>query len=195
LIELMLVISVLMVALLVLSQSMGTAMTLTDVNRETALASDGARDTIELLQGVERFQEVFAIYNTDPADDPAGPGTAPGAAFSIAGLQPADDDPDGMVGEIRFPAVVTATGLKISEEIDDAALGMPRDLSGDGLVDSADHSLDYLVLPVRVRVEWTGSSGPRNIEVVTLLARELAPCGHRSTRRARGSRSSRWPCP
>ena len=169
LIELMLVITVLMVALLVLSQSMGTAMTLTDVNRETALASDGARDAIELLQGVERFQEVFALYNTDPADDPAGPGTAPGAAFSIAGLQPADDDPDGMVGEIRFPAVVTATGLKLSEEIDDEALGMPRDLDGSGFIELGTID-EYRLLPVALTLRWKGSTGIRSLEIQTLLA-------------------------
>lgn len=169
LIELTIVITVLMIALLVLSRSMGTAMALTDVNRETALASDGARDVLELLQGVERFEDVFALYNGDPDDDPGGAGTAPGAGFAIFGLQPADDDPDGMVGEIRFPAVVTATGLKLSEEVDDEALGMPRDLNGSGGVEPGTID-EYLLLPVAITLRWKGSTGVRTLEIQTLLA-------------------------
>jgi hypothetical protein len=40
---------------------------------------------------------------------------------------------------------------------------MPRDLNGDGVVDALDHSVDRILLPVKVTVEWkpAGSvSGP-----------------------------------
>jgi hypothetical protein len=51
-----------------------------------------------------------------------------------------------------------------------ASLGMPRDLTGDILIDNFDHAADYRILPVRVRVSWTGKSGPRSIELQTLLS-------------------------
>ena len=42
-------------------------------------------------------------------------------------------------------------------------------LNGDGLVDAADHAGDYAALPVVVRVEWTGQSGPARVEIRTTL--------------------------
>ncbi|MCI0635908.1 MAG: hypothetical protein L0206_18620, partial [Actinobacteria bacterium] len=115
------------------------------------------------------FAEAFARFNATADDDLAG--TCPGSSFDAPGLEAVPADPDGLPGEILFPG----DGFLLSEEVDDASLGMPRDLSGDGAIDGADHAADYVVLPVKVRVEWTGPSGPRRIEVVTTLARELAP--------------------
>ena len=71
-IELMLVIAVLMVALLLLSQSLGAAMRLTNTNRETALAADGAQEMLEILQGAEEFSQLFALCNARIDDDPGG---------------------------------------------------------------------------------------------------------------------------
>lgn len=170
LIELMLVMSVLMVALLLLSRSLGTAMRLTDVNRETALAADGARQMIELMRGNEDFSQVFALYNDDPDDDPGLPGSAPGAGFAVNGLDPVDGDPDGLVGEIRFPTVLGAGGLELREDVLDESLGMPRDLDGNGAVDAVDHGDDYRLLPVSLTLRWKGVTGVRSLEVQTLLA-------------------------
>ena len=49
-------------------------------------------------------------------------------------------------------------------------MGMPRDLDGDGVIDALDHSGDYRLLPVLVRVAWRGSSGPAKLEFRTMLA-------------------------
>jgi hypothetical protein len=43
----------------------------------------------------------------------------------------------------------------------DAQLGMPRDLDADGVVDDANHANDYLLLPIRIRIEWI-SKGTKN---------------------------------
>ena len=51
----------------------------------------------------------------------------------------------------------------------DASLGMPRDLNGDGVIDSEDHAGDYVLLPVKVRVNWRGITGDRSFEVCTVL--------------------------
>ena len=109
-VELLLAMSVLLFAMLALSQTLGTAKQLNGVNRETALAHDGIREMLEILQGAEDFSQLFALYNEDPNDDPGGIGTAPGSGFTVNGLDPTDDDADGLVGEIRFPAHVRTGG-------------------------------------------------------------------------------------
>ena len=173
-IELLLVMSVVMIALSVLSQSMGTAIKLTGVNRETALAVDGVQEMVELLDGSDQFATLFALYNDEPNDDPGVVGSAPGSGFVVDGLHPADDDPDGFVGEIVFPAELGPSGLELHEIVDDAELtalfGMPRDLDGSGAPDVNDHSGDYQLLPVAVRVRWKGATGVRELQILTLLA-------------------------
>ena len=168
LLELLLVVSVFVIALLAFSQSMGYAVRLTTMNRETGLAADAAREMIEQLQGSEDFTLVFALYNSDPGDDP-GPG-APGAGFAVFGLDPADDDPDGLVGEIRFPTIVNGGVLELREDVEDPILGMPRDLDGSGAIDDEDQDDDYMLLPVSLTLRWKGRSGVRTMEVQTLLA-------------------------
>ncbi|HKX46296.1 MAG TPA: hypothetical protein VJP77_06305 [Planctomycetota bacterium] len=165
-IELAIVTTILAVALLGLSRSMLGSMTLTGVNRESAVARDGAREAVERLQGVEDFETVFARFNADLADDPAL-GASPGPAFAVAGLDPVEGDPDGLVGEIVFPA--TEAG-ELREDLVLPELALPRDLNADGLVDTDDHAADYRLLPVLVRLRWEGRSGVRELEVRTLLA-------------------------
>ena len=101
---------------------------------------------------------IWALYNADPADDPGGAGTAPGAAFDVAGLAPQLGDPDGMVGQVVFPEVAGA----LREDVADERLGAPRDLNLDGAVDAANHAGDYRVLdrvPVRFRCRCTRDRG------------------------------------
>jgi len=40
---------------------------------------------------------------------------------------------------------------------------MPRDLNDDGLASSADVTATAVLIPVVVRVQWTGASGQRQI--------------------------------
>jgi len=57
----------------------------------------------------------------------------------------------------------------LREDIEDPLLGLPRDLNGDGIIDSENHAKDFVVLPVRVRVRWRGVTGIRTVEVCSLL--------------------------
>jgi len=168
--ELLIVASVLLLALLLFSQTMGSAMTLTGVNRETGLATEGALESLERMQGTEDFSLVFRLYNANPDDDPEFPGSAPGAGFAVDGLDAADDDPDGLVGEIRFPTAMGPAGLELREDVLDENLGMPRDLNGDDLLDGNDHRDDYRLLPVEVTLRWKGKTGIRSFTLQTLLA-------------------------
>ena len=128
---------------------------------QALIATDQALEIVSELQSVP-LDEVFARYNADPLDDPKGEGTAPGAEFRVLGLQGAEGHADGL-GRIEFPG----NGPLLLESVKDPGLGMPRDLNGDG--DAEDATLDYTVLPVRVRVTWRGPSGPREITMVTIL--------------------------
>lgn len=162
LLELSLVMAILAVALVALSQSLVGSTSLNQTNRESALASDGIREVLERMAGVDNFATVYALYNADPLDDP--PGGAPGATFQVWGLDPIDGRP--AVGEVVFPTV----GTDLLENIVDPELGMPRDLNGDGAIDGIDHSENYRLLPVLLRVRWKGQNGERMAEARTLLA-------------------------
>lgn len=164
--ELSIVMSVLLFTLIAMAQSLAASMKLTGVNRETALATDGVRDVVESIQGVEEFSTVFALYNANPADDPGLAGSAPGSGFAVEGLEAVAGDLDGLVGEIVLPTL----GAQLREDLADPALGMPRDLNGDGLVDMLDHAGDYRILPVLLRLRWKGRGCERSMEIRTLVA-------------------------
>ena len=152
LLELMLVMSVMVIAFLALSQSLGASIRLTEANRERRLATDGARQALEQLQGFAEFDRIFETFQ--------------GTGFAVEGLSPVEDDPDGLVGEFVFP---TLSG-ELREDIVMPELGMPRDLNGDGLTDSVDHAGDYRLLPVELRLRWDGPGGERTMRIRSLIA-------------------------
>lgn len=133
-------------------------------NRESAIAQQAARAMIEKLQD-GTFSQVFALYNANPADDPAGNGTAAGKDFVVTGLDAAPGDADGKVGEVIFPTV----GNALREDVVDGDLSMPRDLNADGLTDAVDHATNYRLLPVRIRLRWRGATGNRTMVINHLL--------------------------
>ncbi len=139
-----------------------------EANRDAARCQQAVRALLEGMQTVP-ISEVFATYNADPLDDPLGAGTAPGSLFQVAGLEAADGS--AFVGEIDFPAVVNGGGdLVLLEDIVDKGMSMPRDLNADGIVDSLDHSADYVLLPVRLGVTWVDSAGQRSFVINHLLS-------------------------
>jgi len=154
------------VAMGMFAQTLASSTRLDPVSAETSIAADAARVQIERMRN-HPFDEVYARYNADPSDDPEGAGTAPGNRFAVAGLAPLAAA--GFVGTVEFPEIAG----DLREDAVDALLGMPRDLDGDEVVDSADHSYDRIVLPTRVRIEWSsrnGRGGPRTFAIHTMLA-------------------------
>lgn len=187
LVEVVVALSVLVVAASIFCQTLLSTARLRHANREGVLAADGARVALERMRNVP-FLEIFRAFNPDPKDDPGGIGTAPGHLFEVPGLQPLPDAPFGKVGRITFPAMAvqvttgggggklggmggttTTTQWHVREDVVDAGLGMPRDLNGNNVIDTANHSSDYLLLPVRVTIEWKSGSGARKFEIVTQL--------------------------
>ena len=113
------------------------------------------------------IQQVFALYNEDPDDDPDGTGTAPGARFVAEGLEALAADA-GKQGRIFFP-VDANNPDELREDLIDSKLRVPLDLNLDGSVDGSDHAGDYRLLPVLVRVTWLDGRAERELEVATIL--------------------------
>ena len=57
----------------------------------------------------------------------------------------------------------------LREDFENEDLGMPRDLNGDSVLDAEDHSEDYILLPVLIRIEWAGGNGDRSYELHTMI--------------------------
>lgn len=147
--------------------SISSSVALGDSTRDTTVAYAAAQQALEQLQAA-RFRDIFALFNADPADDPGGAGSAPGANFQVTGLNAQNGDGDGLAGRIIFPPSAAGPGV-LREDAVDADFGFPRDINADGAVDALDHSGDYVVLPVRVRIEWRGPTGNRAVELQTIL--------------------------
>jgi type II secretory pathway pseudopilin PulG len=167
LLEVMMAGGILIFGALALSQATVQSMKLAQQNRETAVAQAAIRQAIEDLQA-RPFDQIFVLFNGIASDDPAGGG--PGASFDVPGLTPRADDADGMVGRVFLPEVTDLVTSTLREDLQDASLGMPRDLNGDGDVDEGNHAGDYQILPVRVRLEWTGKGGDRMLEVRSVVS-------------------------
>lgn len=167
LVEVSIAVVLLTIALCGITGSIVASDELHNANSETALAEAGARAMIETLHGAP-FPTVFVRYNSVTSDDPVGT-TSPGANFAVRGLQAAPGDPDGFPGEIIFPTALVGTQLQLRENLPFTALGMPRDLDLKNGVDAANHAGDYKILPVRIRVRWSGANGVRTLDTETVL--------------------------
>jgi hypothetical protein len=139
------------------------------VNEETAIAYQAVHGMLEELQS-QPFEQIYAAYNADPEDDP-DPEADPLALLEVPGLMPCEGDPGNTTAVIEFPTVSGDGGIELREDADNPLLGMPRDLNGDNELDSLDHSGDYTMLPLAVRLQWEGASGQREITVPTMLRR------------------------
>lgn len=184
LVEVVVALSVLVVAASIFCQMLISTARMRQLSRENSLAANAARVVLERMRN-ETFLRVYQQYNEDPKDDPGGNGTGPGNLFDVPGLDPLGHAPQGKVGRIYLPSTaveVAAPGGKnlagagattiqwqVREDIEDPSLGLPRDLNGNNVIDSADHSKDYLILPVRVVIEWKRGTGARKFEVVSQL--------------------------
>jgi hypothetical protein len=178
LVEVAILAVLLLVAVGGLSGAVLSSLRLARTTEESSLGDEAARALAARMQAQD-FHDLFYLYNAYPKDDPlAGlaEGTAPGAAFDVVGLTARAGDPDGHVGRIVFPTVDLPGGVTaLREDVVDPRLGMPslgmpgRDLNGDGNFDALDHAGDYVLLPARLIVEWTGAGGDRAYELDVVL--------------------------
>ncbi len=168
LVEITVTLAILAMVMLAFSQALLGSMVATRTSRETAVATEAARQMIGILQASD-FDTLFAANNSVEGDDPAGLPTRL-AAFDVPGLNLRIGDLDGLCGQILLPESVAGGASELREDIQDLALDMPRDLNGDGLIDAQDHAEDYAILPVVVRVDWRSASGPARVQFKTILS-------------------------
>ncbi len=152
--EIAVALAILLLVLVGFSYGLVSSSALERSGREQALAKEGARAVLELMRTTP-FEEVFAQFNAQPD-------------FDVPGLTPRPEDADGRVGSILFP--VSDAG-ELREDLELPRVGTPRDLTGEGEIDVFDHSADYRLLPVLVRVEWRGAAGDARFEMGTMLKR------------------------
>ncbi|QDV06248.1 hypothetical protein Poly30_17550 [Planctomycetes bacterium Poly30] len=166
LVELSVAIVIFTVATGMLLQLIASGRGLRETTRQEWLATSVAQNVLEQMRALD-FHDISACYDADPFNDPGGPGTAPGAAFAVDGLEPTAADLDGLEGEIVLPVVNLGTEVapdwQVREDQGDPLLGLPRDLNGDAIINAADHRADYTILPVLVRIRWRGRYGPREL--------------------------------
>lgn len=161
--------TLLAVAIVGVATVVTSSLTLVTVNRETALAMEAARTYVEEMQSSMDFEQIYAAFNATSADDPTGV-TCPGSSFSVVGLSRhyAGTGPGApAVGEVIFPDV----NNQLREDTSSPSLGMPRDLNGDATIDALDHSADYQLLPVTIRLRWFGAAGTKTVDFRTLITR------------------------
>jgi len=169
LVELVVALPIMALALALFLGATSAAKEVRQVQRQNTVVAEEARIVLERMRN-EDWSELYALYNADPADDPEGAGTAPGNHFSIAGFGPPGGVEGEPVGEIIMPAFSHALlGWQLREDKKNELLGMPRDLTGDELVDTYSHAGDYTLMPIIVRVVWQGPCGERRLEVQTVM--------------------------
>lgn len=194
-VELVVTMAILVVASGILVRTLAGTSGMRTVNRENALSIEGGRQVLEAMRD-QPFEQLFALYNPDDLDDPGGPATAPGSTFVVPGLEPVEGA-GGQHGTIEMPlmlveipppppeeegeegrggegggelaAAESTFEWQLREDFVDEELGMPRDLNGDNVIDAEDHSEDYVVLPVRVRMSWKGLGGNRSTQLHTMF--------------------------
>lgn len=161
------------VALLILAIAVGalvgtmfSALRLDQVNESRAAANQALRAVLEDMRTLE-FSTVYAAYNTSSADDP-DPDHDYKTGLALKAKLPAGACGSAPVAQVVFPE--DKQGF-LREDLVDASLGLPRDLNGDGDIDGNDHSADYKILPVTVKLEWKSQSGPQKIQVATVIRR------------------------
>lgn len=177
-VELALGMTVFAIALGGLTASILSSRELSRSSEETSTAYEAARRHLERIQnealddqGMGGFATVFRRYNDSTADD-GGLTNPMGANFVVAGLDAQNGDADGMCGRVEFPQAAGLPATVLREDIQDASFGLPRDLNANGTLNDTTDLSDgsYVLLPVRVRVDWRGVSGNRTISLDTFMA-------------------------
>lgn len=157
-VEMMVALTVLVVAVGLSSSSIVSISGYSRTARETGIAQSALFDQVEALKLYD-FGSVFADHNGTTSDDGVG---APGPNFEVPGLNVRDGDPDGFVGRIILPED-PAQPQVLREDLVLPELDLPADLNLDGAVNADDHAQDYRLLPIRVVIEWRGDNGPASV--------------------------------
>ncbi|MEM6675764.1 MAG: prepilin-type N-terminal cleavage/methylation domain-containing protein [Planctomycetota bacterium] len=164
LLEVLITASVLLVGLLAMTS---TSVVVNSLRRN---ASDQQRAQAAMQAIVEDLHATAREADDDPANWAGevlavyGPAGNPGNQIPVAGLDP-------WVGAPSVATVTIVTDETTTDAALGVALGMPRDLDGDGAATSPNVTGSASLLPAIVQLQWTGSTGQHQLNQVVYLLR------------------------
>ena len=162
LLELMMAVIVITIALVAYLVFYATSIRVTATSHQMEVAMNAVRGKLEEMNSAyDTLIGTFTHYTTT-----LGGGLGPTFTVWLDQAEGIMLEPDP-AGEVVFPTV----GGQLREDSggtwdnmtgeEAARLGMPRDINGDGVVDTNDHSSDtnLQILPMLVRVTWQDGAG------------------------------------
>ncbi len=164
LIEVMVTASVLLVGLLAMTSTSVVVNSLRRSASDQQVAQQAMQAIVEDLHASAREADTSAMNWAGEVMDVYGPGGTPGDVFAVQGLDP-------WVGEAGVATVQLITDETTTDGALGVAAGMPRDLNGDGVANSANTQTTAALLPAIVRLRWRGSSGQQQLTQVVYLLR------------------------
>lgn len=157
LIEVSLALVMLIVALVAMTASNVRTQVLHRSTHERSQAHNALRGVAERIQSVSRAGVDSSLGWANYVRAAFAPGTGEiGSTFAVAGLVPID-------GATTVGTITVVLDETASDESVGAALGLPRDLNGDG--DAADAAIgaDARVIPIVLRAQWRSPTGVQSI--------------------------------
>jgi len=155
-VEVMVSMSVLLLGMLALSMTTAASFSLHRSEQELSRARESMRSAVE---GVTAIADSLR-------GDPAGWSTAVTQAFAPGG-NPGSNLPvfglDAIGGGMADATIEILTDETLTDFEIGRAIGMPRDLTGDGFATSSDVSSNATLLPVTIRIRWVGVNGEREL--------------------------------
>jgi hypothetical protein len=137
----------------------------TGIATTTSIRADCA-DRFKATEAVLGIAEEISATPIDAVVGVWGEGGTPGNTFSIPGLDEGEGEDAVLAGRIRI-----VTNETLSDEEIGMALGMPRDLDGDGMPTSTDVSTTALILPVIVEARWGPDRRQESFRIPVIVLR------------------------
>ena len=147
-------ICVVMIGVMAMTSTSFVAHSLQESNKTRRIAGNALQSMLDQVRSAsEVARDADAPWSVTLLDIYGASGT-PGSTFDVAGLSPvADGEPVG--------SLLIVTDETLADDEFGVALGMPRDLDGDGSVSNPDVSGSALLLPVIITLRWSGEAGDR----------------------------------
>ncbi len=156
--------SVLLIGLLAMTSTSVVVNSLRRSASDQQRAQGALQAIVEDLHAIAREADNDAANWAGDIANVYGAGGNPGNQFDVAGLDP-------WVGNPSVATVTLVTDETATDAMLNAAVGMPRDLDGDGLATNTNVTTTAALLPAIVRMQWKGTSGQQQISQVVYLLR------------------------
>lgn len=164
LIEVLVTASVLLIGLMAMTSTSVVVNSLRRSASDQQRAQGALQAIVEDLHAIAREADSNSANWAGDILDVYGAGGNPGNQFDVDGLTP-------WAGNPNVATVTVVTDETATDALLGAAVGMPRDLDGDGLATNVDVTDGASLLPAVVTLQWRGTSGQQQISQVVYLLR------------------------